>query len=295
MRRTPQLRKLLQETGLIHAPVSYDPMTARIAESLGFDMCYVGGYALGASTGITEPLTTMMELVESAGRIAKSVTIPLVVDGDAGFGEPMHTMRAIREMVWAGIAGTHIEDQHFPKRAHYHRDYREHTLPLDDMLAKLRMALRARDEEDSDFVIIGRTDAMRTEGYDEGIRRAKAFFDVGVDLVMLFPNDDAEAEKAPTDAGGPLVYVNSSGNRVGRPVLPPATLEQMGYKLVVDATTPILTMLKALRLAYSALRAGELPLDSAEAIQLRKELEDLLGLEEHYKVEEETVEAGSFE
>ena len=287
---TERLRELLDVPGLIHAPVSYDPLSARIAESLGFSMAYLGGYAFGASTCITEPLTTMTEMVQGAGRIARSINIPLVIDGDAGFGEPMHTMRAIREMIWAGVAGTHIEDQHFPKRAHYHRDYREHVVSLEEMLGKLRMALRARDEEDPDFVIIGRTDAMRTDGYEEGVRRANAFLEAGVDLVMLFPNDDEETERAAHDVEGPVVYVNSPGNRIGRPVLSAQRLEELGYKLVVDAASPILMALRAVRHAYEALKEGALPIDPAEAVALRKDLEDLVGLEEFYKIEEETVE-----
>lgn len=290
MTTSATLRRLLAEPGLVHTPVSFDPLTARISESAGFQVCYLGGYALGASTCITEPLTTMMELVQEARTIARSIDIPLVIDGDAGFGEPLHTMRAIREMVWAGVAGTHIEDQHFPKRAHYHRDYQEHVVPLDDMLGKLRMAVRARNEEDPDFVIIARTDAMRTDGYAEAIRRGNEFLKAGADLVMLFPNDEHETERAPQDIEGPTVYVNSAGNRVGRPVLAPKQLEEMGYKLVIDATIPILTAVKATRDAYVALKDGLSPLTHEEAVQLRQDLEELLHLSAYYEIEEETVE-----
>ena len=285
-----KLRRLLEEPGLIHAPVSFDPLTSRIVESAGFPVCYLGGYAFGTSTCITEPLTTITELVQGAGRIARSVDIPLIIDGDAGFGEPMHTMRAIREMVWAGVAGTHIEDQLFPKRAHYHRDYREHVVPLEDILTKLRMAIRARDEVDSDFVVIGRTDAMRTDGFDEGVRRANAFLEVGVDLVMLFPNTQEEVERAPKEVNGPTIYVNSSGNRVGRPVLAPKQLEEIGYKMVVDAILPTLAALRSARETYVALKDGLHPIRHSEAVELRQDLENLIGLPEYYAIEEETVE-----
>lgn len=290
-RPTEQLRQLLAQPGLVVAPVCFNPLTARIVEGLGFPVAYLGGYAFGSSACISEPLTTMTEIVTAGEHIARRIGIPLIVDGDAGFGEPLHTMRAVREMVWAGIAGTHIEDQHFPKRAHYHRDYREHVIPLPEMVQKIAVAARARAETDPDFVIIGRTDAMRTDGYQEGIRRANAFLEAGADMVMLFPNDRAEAERAPRDIAGPVVYVNSWGNRVGRPVLTTQELEQMGYKMVIDALAALLVTVKAVRETYAALRDhGLAALSAAEMIAVRKEVEDLIGMDEFYRIEEETTE-----
>ena len=150
------LRQLLQSERAIVAPVCYDPLTARLVESLGFKTAYLGGFALGAVTCLTEPLTNMVEMAEHARRIARRIRIPLIIDGDAGFGEPIHTMRAIQEFEWGGVAGTHIEDQFYPKRAHYHKGV-EHIIPIDEMAMKIRAAVQAR--QDKDFLIIARTDA----------------------------------------------------------------------------------------------------------------------------------------
>ena len=166
------------------APVCCDPLTARLVESLGFKTAYLGGFALGAVTCLTEPLTNMVEMAEHARRIARRIRVPLIIDGDAGFGEPIHTMRAIQEFEWGGVAGTHIEDQWYPKRAHYHKGV-EHIIPVDEMAMKIRAAVQAR--QDKDFLIIARTDAMRTHGYNDGVKRGNAYVEAGADMVMCSP------------------------------------------------------------------------------------------------------------
>src|SRR5215212_6214332 len=150
-RSTTRLRRLIERPGLIVAPVCYDPLTARIATELGFECLGLGGYALGSHLAASEPLLTMTEVVEAARRITGATEVPLMVDAGAGYGDPLHCMRTVRESERAGVAAIHIEDQVFPKRAHYHRDYREHTVPAEEMVAKIRFAAQAR--RDSDFVL----------------------------------------------------------------------------------------------------------------------------------------------
>src|SRR5439155_11964430 len=173
--------------------------------------------------------------------------------------------------------------------APYHPDYREHTIPAEEMAEKIRFACQAR--QDPDFVIIARTDSMRTDGYDEGVRRARLYAEAGADLVMLFPNTVEEARRAPRDCGVPLNYVNSPGNRVGRPVFATQQLEAMGYKIVTDATSVIITTYQAVSAMLKRLKeTGQTGLDADEAIAGRKAIEDTIGLEEYYKIEEQTVE-----
>jgi len=282
------LRQLLQNERVIVAPVCYDPLTARLVESLGFKTAYLGGFALGAVTCLTEPLTNMVEMAEHARRIARRIRIPLIIDGDAGFGEPIHTMRAIQEFEWGGVAGTHIEDQFYPKRAHYHKGV-EHIIPIDEMAMKIRAAMQAR--QDKDFLIIARTDAMRTHGYDEGVKRGNAYIEAGADMVMCFPNSVEESRRAPKDIRAPLAYVNSQGNRLGRPIFSVQEFSDMGWKMVVEAITAPLVAIQALKRTYGELaREGRTTLDQAEMQVVRKEIEDLIGLEEYYAIEAETVE-----
>jgi Phosphoenolpyruvate phosphomutase len=131
---------------------------------------YNGGFVTGGSRCTSEPLLTMDEQVRTAGDIAKAVNVPVVADGGAGFGEPLHTMRTVKEFINAGISGIHIEDQLFPKRAHYHK-YVAHVIPRQDFVDKIKFACRQRDETEKDFVIIARSDSCRFEGLEEAVTR----------------------------------------------------------------------------------------------------------------------------
>src|SRR5436190_9187418 len=103
-RQSTRLRALLREKTFLHMPSVYDALGGRLVESLGYEAVYVGGYVTGGSTALSEPMVTMTEQVGLAADVARSVDIPLIVDGGAGFGEPLHTMRLVRECVRAGIA-----------------------------------------------------------------------------------------------------------------------------------------------------------------------------------------------
>ena len=178
-----ELKARLEKGETVVAPGAYDAMGARIVQSLGFPAIYTGGYMSGAHLAVTEPLMTMTEQVEVAKRVAAGADLPVICDAGAGYGDPVHTMHAVRTYENAGLAGMHIEDQVFPKRASYHKGL-EHVIPMDEFLEKMRYALQAR--RDPDFVIIGRTDAFSAvEGsMDEAVRRGCALRDLGVDAVM---------------------------------------------------------------------------------------------------------------
>src|SRR3989454_999642 len=211
-RQSTKLRALLREQTFLHMPSVYDALGGRLVESLGYEAAYVGGYVTGGSTALTEPMVTMTEQVKLAGDIAQSIAIPLIVDGGAGFGEPLHTMRLVRECIRAGIAGAHIEDQLYPKRAHYHK-YVVHGIPVEEYIDKIRFACKQRDESDPDFVVIARTDTCRALGLEEASMRINRAADAGADMGLLFPRNPAEAERAPKVCHLPLVYVQSRGNR----------------------------------------------------------------------------------
>ena len=284
-------RALLAEPGIIVQPSLPDPLTARIAEDAGFRALSLGGYAMGAHRATTEPLLSLEDVAQMVRNIRAVTSIPLMVDAGAGWGEPMHVMHTVRVLERAGAAALHIEDQGYPKRAHYHKGV-EHVIPLPDMLQKVRAAVAART--DPDFVICARTDAMRTDGYAEGIRRAEAFMAAGADLVMMFPNNDAETEAAPKDLPGvPLVYVNSTGNDQGRGVYPAAVLEGWGWKVAYDSISVTNVVFGAVQEFMAHLRAtGETGFDTDRVRAVRKAVERTIGLEELYELEASTVETG---
>jgi 2-methylisocitrate lyase-like PEP mutase family enzyme len=288
-RMTTVFREMLRAPGIIHAPIAYDPMTAKIAEQVGFRCLDLGGYALGASSCIPEPLLSLEEVCIATRRITAAVNIPLMVDGGAGYGEATNVIRTIHEFERAGAASVHIEDQVYPKRIHYHKGI-EHVIPAEGMCEKVRYAVAAR--RDPDFVIVARTDAMRTDGFAEGVRRANLYAEAGADMVMIFPNTDEEARQAPKEIRAPLIYVNSEGNRLGRPLLPINQLEDYGYKMVNDAISAITVMYKNVKELFTRLKqTGSTGMDQEVFRNIRKEIEDTMGLDEYYRIEEETVEA----
>ena len=283
-----KLRNALQSKKLIMVTNVMDPFSGRLAEQTGFDMLGIGGYQLGGSLCVSEPLLTLNEIIDATRSVCRSVSIPVTVDCGAGFGEPLHVMRTVREIEAAGASAITIEDPIFPKRVHYHRDYKEKTISSDEMINKIKAMVKAR--KNPEFVIMARTDSMRTEGYEEGMRRAKLFFEAGADVVKIFPNTLEEAKLAPSEVKGPLYYINSIGNRVNRPVLSRDMASEFGYQFLSDAVGSMLTFSKAMKQYYKDwIKNGNSNLDFDEAIKLRKEIEDIIGLEEMYKIEEETV------
>ena len=288
------LRRLLRGKEFLYVPVAYDALGARLVEKLGFKAVYTGGFVTGSSRCTSEPLLTMDEQVRAAAAVAAAVRIPALADGHGGFGEPLHTMRTVREFIRAGVAGIHIEDQHFPKRAHYHRAAGR-TIPMKEFVDKIRFACRARDEVERNFVVIARSETCRFEGLAEAAKRINAAADAGADLGMVFPRDDDEMKRAPKAMRLPLVYVLSRGNRDGRPVPSAAQLGDMGYKLAIDAVVALLVNFHFTRQAYAELAStgNYAGMSSADFIAARKAVEDLVGLEEFYRIEEATVEKRS--
>jgi methylisocitrate lyase len=290
-RNTTKLRSLLKAKTFLHMPAVYDPLGARLVEQAGFEATYVGGYVTGSARAVSEPLLTMSEQIETAEAVAASIDIPVVVDAGAGFGEPLHSMRTVREFIRAGIAGIHVEDQLFPKRAHYHK-YQVHAVPTDEFVTKIRFCCRERDQVDPDFVIIARTDTCRELGLEVAAERVNRAADVGADLGLLFPRNPDEAERAPKICRLPLVYVMSRGNRDGRPIFTRRELEQMGYVACIEAQVVLLPAFRAVQTMLAELRAtgSYTQMSEPEMVRARKDVEDVIGLDEYYAIEEQTVE-----
>ncbi|MDA0661502.1 MAG: isocitrate lyase/PEP mutase family protein [Proteobacteria bacterium] len=288
---TKRLRELLKRDGLLYMPSVYDPFGGRMVQQVGFDAAYVGGFVTGASRAVSEPLLTLTEQVETASAVARSIPLPVIADAGAAFGEPLHATRTVREFINGGIAGVHIEDQLYPKRAHYHK-YVAHAIPEAEFGDKIRWACKERDKLDPDFVIIARTDTCRFEGLDVAIRRMEIGAAEGADMGLLFPTDDETARAAPKRSPIPLIYVQSRGNRDGRPVYSLQEMEDMGYAACIDAQLFLLAAVNGARQALREMKQSGVysGFSTEQNVELRQYVEDTIGLDEYYAIEEATVE-----
>jgi 2-methylisocitrate lyase-like PEP mutase family enzyme len=283
------LRAKLQRGETIVAPGAYDPLSARVVQALGFSAIYTGGYMTGAHTSITEPLLTLTEQVEVAQKVAHAVNLPVIADAGAGYGDPLHVMRCVREFETAGIAGIHIEDQVYPKRASYHKGL-EHIVPMQEFVERMSYALKAR--QDPDFLIIGRTDAFSAvEGSpEELIRRGLALKELGVDAVMprgvRAREDLAFFRKEVPDV--PLLVI------AGADDISVQEYADLEYQIIIYATTPAVVAAFALMETYQHLKdTGLLNINAQRVAELRRRVEDLISLPEYYAVEAATTERGS--
>lgn len=287
LNRRKKLREIVQKRGKVIIPGAYDALSARIIKGLGFEVIYLGGYATGAHLTTTEPLMTLTEQVEVASRIVRGVDLPLIVDGDAGFGDILHTMRAVEEFEYAGVAGIHIEDQVFPKRVSYHKGL-EHIIPLEDFREKIKYAITAR--QDPNFIIIGRTDAARAvEGsYEELVRRSRALIDLGVDVLMPFPSSDPPMDmvrRFRKDVSDDISVMILGGLECSA-----EDYWDMGYNLVIYHLIGIFTATRAVQNAFQVLKeTHRMPIDAEEYAKARSIVEEAISLSDYYEMEEKTV------
>ena len=228
---------------------AYDALTARLVERAGFPVVHVGGYGLSAAQLALPDVgyLTMTEMLESVRRICAVVSLPVVADGDTGYGNHLNADRLIRELERAGAAAVHLEDQAFPKRCG-HMDGKR-LVPVQDMLDKVKAAADART--DAQFLIIARTDAIAVDGFEAAIARGLAYREAGADMIFVeAPESDSQLREIPKRIPG-LTLFNASWD--GKSPLPSLdALSAMGYRLVLypdtifAATRAVMRMLEGL-------------------------------------------------
>jgi 2-methylisocitrate lyase-like PEP mutase family enzyme len=242
------LRAQLDAAEVTAAPGVIDPLTARLVERLGFGAVYLGGHSMGIHLGEGQPLTTMTEAVAIASRVAAAVAAPVILDGGAGFGDPVHVDRLVRECEHAGVAAVHLEDQPYPKRPAYHRGEGQ-LASIEVTVAKLEAALAAREE----LLVIARTDALRVTGsLDETIDRAAAFAAAGADALIVLDLEPellaAVRERLPADL--PLIWIGA----VDGPGPSLAEMAAAGFSLALYPFNTVAAIIDAVGATWSALR-----------------------------------------
>lgn len=279
-----RLRRLLEEPGIIRSMGAHDVLTALLIERAGFETVFLGGFGASASLrGL--PDLNFLELEEMSAavkRMARRISIPLIADGDTGYGGPAEVQECVRAFEDAGAAGILLEDQVFPKRCG-HFDGNS-VIPAEEMVAKLEAALEAR--QDDDFVIFARTDARQSEGIDAAIGRINRYCSTGADVAFVEAPQSKEelaaiAEKVPYPKFANMLSFGKT------PLLTASELEELGFKFVV---APIETLLVAAR-AIESLAKTFLQDGSAAALKEDmmgfEELKEVLELEKYLRLREE--------
>ena len=225
---TTRLRTLLNGPEMVVAPFVYDALQAKIAERTGFNAVYMTGFGTAAARGFPDlGLLTMSEMVQNVRTIAHAVKIPLICDADTGYGNPLNVWRTVREYENAGAAALHIEDQVFPKKCGFLSG--KQVIPMEEMLPKVRAACDAR--RDPDLVIIARTDALAVNGWDDVVRRCRAYREAGADLIFvdgIRTHDDLK-NYAGKLGDLPLLYNGA--------LLPIPDLDRLGFKLTIHTSS----------------------------------------------------------
>jgi 2-methylisocitrate lyase-like PEP mutase family enzyme len=278
------LKQLFQRDRLLVAPGCFDGLSARLVEEAGFEAAYLSGGALARSMGIPDiGLVTMSEVIERAAQVVAAVKIPIIADADTGYGNAVNLVRSVKEFERTGVAAIHIEDQITPKRCG-HLDGKE-VIPLAEMEKKLQAALASRS--DPDFLIIARTDARGVHGFDDAIRRGRAFAELGVDAVFVeAPQSEAELEEIPRALPNVPLLVNVfKGGKT--PMLPVERLQQMGYRIAIYPSETQRAAIHAMRQALGLLKREGTTEKMDDALTTFKERDKVVGLDEWQQLEKQ--------
>ncbi len=284
MKQTTKLRELIQRKEILVAPGAFDAMSARLIEAVGFEAVYMTGFGTAASIfGVPDiGLLTMTEMVENAKRISDAVKIPLIADADTGYGNHLNVMRMMEEYEKAGVAGLHIEDQVSPKRCGHMEGKK--IISIEEMVFKIRAAVACR--KDRDFVLIARTDAIATDGFDQAIRRGNKYKEEGADVIFVeAPTTIEQLEKIPKLIKGP-VMVNIAPKT---PVLHFKKYEEMGYSIAIYPPISLTAAYAAIKEKLIGLKENGITQAGAHGGVPFEELLDFLGLKKYRGLEEKVL------
>jgi 2-methylisocitrate lyase-like PEP mutase family enzyme len=263
-KRSKALRERLGQPEILVAPGAYDAWSARVIERHGFGAVYMSGYCASASMlGVPDlGLITGSEMADQLRRIAGATALPVIADGDTGFGGALNVMRTVRDYIAADGAAIQIEDQVSPKRCGHMED--KQVADPAEMVERLNAAVEARG--DDSLVIIARTDARATHGLDEAIRRAELYRKAGADVLFVEAPRSVEEMRQIAKAlpGAKLVANMVEGGKT--PYCSASELQELGFAIALYPVAMLFAATQALDAALGELhsvgRTGQTPLTS---------------------------------
>ena len=265
-----RFRAMLVGKSIIRAPGAHNALAGLIAREAGFKSLYISGGAVTASFGLPDlGILSMEELCLVVRILSRATGLPLIVDGDTGYGEALNAMRLVRELEDAGAAAVHIEDQVLPKKCGHLND--KTLVPPEQMAAKIAAARRARRH----LVIIARTDAAASEGLQGAIARARLYAQAGADVV--FPDALTSLEQVRAFAAAVPVPSMANMTEFGRtPLETAAALEAAGVKICIWPVSSLRIEGKALEGFYKTLARDDTTAPQLESMMTRKRLYELI-------------------
>jgi len=271
-----RFRRLLDRSTILQIPGTHNGMAALQARAAGFEACYLSGAAMTASMGIPDlGIITVDEVSFFIRQVARASGLPVLVDGDTGYGEALNVMHMVRVFEEAGAAAVHLEDQLLPKKCGHLNDKK--LADAHDMAAKVAAAAKAR----RNLVIIARTDAAASEGLDGAVARAKLYIEAGADAIFPEALNTAEMFRA-FAARMPGVRLLANMTEFGRtPFFTAAEFEEMGYRMVIWPVSSLRVANKAQEDLYRSIRAVGGTHAMVERMQTRKQLYELIGLHDY--------------
>ncbi len=261
-------------------PGCYDAMSAKLVQAAGFDIVFMSGFCVsGARLAMPDTgLISYHEMVDQGRNVCNAVSIPVIGDGDTGFGNALNVKRTVQGYAAAGFACIMIEDQVAPKRCGHTRG--KSVVPHEEALLRLQAAVDARDEG-ADILIMARTDARATDGLEEGIARARAFAELGADITFLeAPTSEEEMVEYCRSVPGPKMANLIEDGKT--PLLSPERLEAIGYKIAVYPLTLFNASICAMQESLHSLKVGRTP----ERLLSFDQLKDTVGFNTYYAGEE---------
>lgn len=250
-RRTSLREQLEDRNKIIVLPGVFDALSAKIAEHVGFEAMFQTGYGSSAALlGMPDyGLLNSGETVDNAMRIIRAVTVPVLVDADTGYGNPLNVWRLVRDLESLGAAGIFLEDQVWPKRCGHMMG--KDVIGKDEYIPKLKAALEAR--QNKDFIIVARTDARAPMGLDEAIERGKAYRKAGADVIFVeAPRSVEELKKVADEIDAPLV-ANMIEDGI-TPNLSAKELLRLGYRIAVFPLSALYSATFAMRQVLTELK-----------------------------------------
>jgi methylisocitrate lyase len=270
-----RLRDLLSAPGILRIPGAYNGLTALQAKQAGFKALYLSGAAMSASMGLPDlGIIGKEDVCFFIRQICRAVDLPLVVDGDTGFGGILNAMDMVRSFEDAGAAAVQIEDQELPKKCGHLNDKK--LISPDEMAAKIAAAARARQH----LYIIARTDAVASEGFEAAVHRAKLYVEAGADAIFpeALTTEDMVRDFA-SQIKAPLLANMTEFGRT--PYLSDQDFAAFGYKMIIWPVSALRIAAKAHEGFYQRLQQQGRADGMLNEMQTRAELYELIGYADH--------------